>query len=100
MPRPRRTRKDANHTQLVAECRQVGMVVWDLSDIGGLIPDTVMCWRSKCLPVEIKAPGKSDNLTLGEQEGKAECAYVGVDWIIATELDDVLRAFDALANTK
>jgi len=43
--------------------------------------------------VEIKADGKRDDLTDGELEGQAECAYVGVDWVIAVTVDDVLTAF-------
>ena len=93
MNRPKRTRKDANHATLISQCRQLGMVVYDTADAGGKLPDTFMCWRGKCLPVEIKAEGKRDDLTDGELEGQAECAYVGVDWVIAVTVDDVLTAF-------
>ena len=94
--RPRRTRRDVNHSIIVIQCRALGMVVWDLADIGGKLPDLLVIWRGRCVPVEIKAPGKSAQLTDGERDGRDECADVGVDWVIAEDLDDVLRAFGAL----
>ena len=94
MNRPRHTRRDANHLQLVRNCQQLGMVVYDTADIGGTYPDTIICWRGRCIPVEIKAPGKSRDLTDGEREGIESCAIVGVTWVIATDLDDVLKAFE------
>ena len=98
--RPKHTRKDRNHRQLVRECEQVGIVVWDLADIGGKVPDTLMMWRGRCIPVEIKAPGKRDDLTHGERVGLAECAGVGVDWVIAECLEDVLVAFGAMKEER
>ena len=94
--RPRHTRKDVNHSVIVIQCRALGMVVWDLADSGGRLPDLLVIWRGRCVPVEVKAPGKRDDLTDGERDGMAECADVGVGWVIATDLDDVLRAFGAL----
>ena len=91
--RPKHTRKDVNHAKIVRECRQVGIVVYDLADIGGEVPDTIMSWRGVCLLVEIKAPGKRDDLTDGEKRGRDKCARVGVYWVIACDLDDVLEAF-------
>ena len=93
--RPRHTRKDANHTIIKLQCQALGMVVWDLADIGGKLPDLLIIWRGRCVPVEIKAHGKRGQLTPGERDGLAECADVGVDWVIAENLDDVLEAFGA-----
>ena len=93
--RPRHTRRDINHSMLVIQCRALGMVVWDLADSGGRLPDLLVIWRGRCVPVEVKAPGKSDDLTDGERDGMAECADVGVKWIVATDLDDILRVFGA-----
>ena len=95
MNRPKRTRRDANHLQIVRNCQQLGMVVYDLADIGGVCPDLIVCWRRRCIPVEIKAPGKSRDLTDGEREGMENCVIIGVPWVIATDLDDVLNAFAA-----
>ena len=93
--RPRHTKPDANHGEVRDGCRALGMVVWDLKDIGGKLPDLLVIWRGRCVPVEVKAPGKRDDLTDGERDGLAECADAGVGWVIATDLDDVLRAFGA-----
>lgn len=93
--RPRHPKKDSNHNEIATQCRAVGMVVWDLADMGGRIPDLLVIWRGRCLPVEVKPPGKRDDLTYGERDGMDECADVGVDWVIAEDLDDVLRAFGA-----
>jgi len=91
--RPRHTKKDANHAEIRDQCRARGIVTWDLADCGGKIPDLLCIWRGRCVPVEIKAPGKRDDLTQGELDGQAECADVGVEWVVATDLDDVLEAF-------
>ena len=95
--RPRHTRKDANHTAIRDQCRALGMVVWDLADIGGKLPDLLCIWRGRCVPVEVKAPGKRDDLTQGERDGQAECGDVGVEWCVATCCIDVLRAFGAVS---
>ena len=94
--RPRHTKPDANHAAIRDQCRALGMVVWDLKDIGGKLPDLLVIWRGRCVPVEIKPPGKRERLTMGERVGLAECADVGVDWVIAEDLDDVLDAFGAI----
>ena len=93
--RPRHTRRDVNHSIIVIQCRALGMVVWDLADIGGKLPDLLVIWRGRCVPVEIKAPSKSAQLTDGERAGRDECVEVGVDWVVAEDLDDVLLAFGA-----
>ena len=95
MNRPKHTRKDANHASIVNRCRSLGIVVWDTADLGGCVLDTLMCWRGRCIPVEIKTPGNADALTDGEREGIAALADVGVQAVVATRLEDVLRAFGA-----
>jgi len=93
--RPRHTKPDVNHAEVRDDCRAAGMVVWDLKDMGGKLPDLLCVWRGRCVPVEVKAPGKSDDLTDGERDGMAECADAGVAWVIAESAEDVLEAFDA-----
>ena len=93
LQRPKYPKKDKNHRELVLSCQSYGIVVWDLSQLGGKVGDTIMFYGGKCLPVEIKDVGKRDELTDGEKEGIAECAAVGVDWVIAETVEDVLRAF-------
>ena len=92
--RPKHTRKDTNHALVVGDCRYLGMVVWDTADLGGEVLDTVVCWRGRCLPVEIKPPGKETKLTAGELEAIIQLRRVGVEAVVATCLEDVLEAFD------
>ena len=92
--RPKYTRKDKNHKKIVNECREVGMVVWDTADIGGKILDLVVFWRGKALPVEVKQKGKEDDLTPDEEVGISELRFVGVEPVVATCLEDILKAFE------
>ena len=91
--RPKYTKPDKNQPEIIALCEGLGFVVWNLSNMGGKISDTLMMYRGKCIPVEIKSPGNRDKLTKGEKEGLAECADVDVLWVIAETLGDVLKAF-------
>jgi hypothetical protein len=79
----------------VGDCRYLGMVVWDTADIGGEVLDAMICWRGRCIPVEIKPPGKEKDLTAGELVGIMKLRRVQVDAAIVTSLDDVLEAFGA-----
>ena len=37
MPRPRHTKRDANHQDVIDGCRAGGLTVWDISDMPGLL---------------------------------------------------------------
>ena len=43
--RPRYTKPDANHAEIRDECRALGMIAWDLKDLGGKIPDLLIICR-------------------------------------------------------
>lgn len=92
--RPKYPRKDENHADIVAGCRELGIVVWDTADLGGKVLDTVMFWRGDAIPIEIKAPGKEDDLTPDEREGIAELRNVYVPPVIVTSVEEVVRAFE------
>ena len=94
MNRPKRTAPDKNQPTIVRHARDLGMVVWDTHNIGGEVLDILICWRGRCLPVEIKRPGHRDALTPGERRGIAALAHVGVQAVIAESIDDVLAAFE------
>jgi len=94
--RPRHAKPDKNQREIVNQCRELGFVVWNLSNVGGKVADTLMMYGGKCIPVEIKSPGKKNKLTQGEKEGMAECADVDVLWIVAECLEDVLIGFGLL----
>ena len=91
--RPKYTKPDKNQPELLQQCRELGFVVWNLSNMGGKISDALLMYGGQCRPVEIKSPGKRDQFTAGEKEGQAECANVDVVWIIAERLSDILVGF-------
>jgi len=70
------------------------MVVWDLSDLGGKILDAIAFWRGRAVPVEIKAPGCERDLTDGERASIEALRGVGVEPVVATRAEDVLRRFE------
>jgi hypothetical protein len=98
MPRPKYTVRDLNHGQIVRECRELGMVVWDLADLGGQILDLMIFWRGKCLPVEVKQPGKRACLTEGEKESLAALEAIGVQAAVVTSIEDVISEFEKSAR--
>jgi hypothetical protein len=92
--RPKYTKKDKNHKKIVRECRELGMILWDTADIGGKILDLIVFWRGKALPVEVKQKGKEDDLTEEEKIGIEELRFVGIEPVVATCLEDILKAFE------
>lgn len=71
--RPKHTKRDANHAQIVKDLRDLGFCVQDTADLGGKVLDLfVGGWRAtwvtwQWVHVEVKPPGKRSNLTEGEQ---------------------------------
>ena len=98
MNRPKHPRRDNNQTRLIRAVEQCGVYVWDLADVGGEVLDTLMCYRGRCLPVEIKRPGYEDDLTDGERQGIEALRWVGVEPVVATCAEDVLEAFGAMVR--
>ena len=45
---------DANHTEIVAQLRQIGATVVDLAKVGKGCPDILVGWRGKTYLMEIK----------------------------------------------
>jgi hypothetical protein len=91
--RPRRTRKDLNHSKVVADARAKGVYVWDLADLGGLVLDTVMFWKGVCIPVEIKQPGHESDLTEDERLSIELLKQMGIPFIIATCVEDIVNGW-------
>jgi len=94
--RHRYLKTDANQPEIVAELRQLGAVVWITASLGGSILDLIVFWRGSAIPVEIKMPGKREELTDGEREGIRQLAAVGVEAVVATCAEDVVAAFKEL----
>lgn len=89
--RPKHTQRDLNHAQIRDELRQLGAVVWDLADVGGEVFDLLVCWRGRCLPVEVKQLGSESDLTEDEEGSIRRLSLVGVEVIIATNPEDVIE---------
>jgi len=98
MARPKHTKKDANHPELVQQLRDLGAIVWDTADLGGEVLDLIVFWRGCALPVEVKPPGPI-RFTDGELESMAKLEQVGIQAVVAQSLEDVLAAFDELPFT-
>jgi hypothetical protein len=89
-PRPKHTKRDSCQKELIDGCRELGMVCWDLADIGGKVLDTFICWRGVCLPVEVKCNG---SLTPAQIDSIAELRAVGVEAIVAGTAEEVIDAW-------
>ncbi len=96
--RPKYTKPDKNQRKLLQQCRDLGFVTWNLSNMGGKISDALLMYGGQCIPVEIKSPGNKDNFTTGEREGMEECADVDIIWIVAECLEDILIGFGLLGE--
>ena len=95
MDRPHRAvRTDANQSSIIADLERLGAYVWRLSDLGGEVLDLIVFWRGSAIPVEIKMPGKREELTDGEREGIRRLALVGIEAVVATCAEDVVAAFE------
>jgi len=109
MTRPKRTKADSNQPQIMEDCRDVGMIVWDTHDLATPVLDMIAFWRSTVIVVEVKPEGKGNiftrfergEITLTESE-MAELASmraleaVGVPVVVAETAEDVIEAFLAL----
>ena len=92
MPRPKRTKKDSNHAEIVAQCRELGMIVWDVADLGGEVLDIIVYWHGKTVPVEIKSKGGS--LTEDERISLDKLNSCGIRAIVAYSIEDIVEAFE------
>ena len=93
MTRPKRTRRDANQAQIINDLTQLGAYVVDTADLGGQCLDLLVSWRGLCLPVEVKQPGKENDLTDGEREAIEAHRSRGVYAFVATSAEDVIARF-------
>ena len=90
--RPKYTKKDKNHAEIVSQCKELGMVVWDTADLGGEILDIIIMWKGKIAIVEIKSPG--GRLTKNEKISINKLKDVGIDVIVAYGLEDILKYYE------
>ncbi len=90
MIRPKHTRRDTNQASMVTILRSLGMVVWDLADVGGEVLDLICHWRGVTRVVEVKRPGHRDKLTMNESISIDQLLAVGVKAIVAETWQDIV----------
>ena len=94
MYRPKYTKKDANQAQIISDCRGLGIYVWDISNEGGEKLDTVMFWKERAVPVEIKRVGYTDaDFTEGERKCIERFKAMEIPFIVATSAEDVVNGW-------
>ena len=97
--RPKHPKPDANQPQMVADLRRLGFYVIITADLGGKCLDLFICgWKAAAaswqwLHIEVKPPGKRDDLTEGERAFFDECPHCPA--IVAETVGDVVGWFIA-----
>lgn len=74
--RYRRTKRDANHVEIVAALKAAGCTVVDLAATGGGVPDLLVGVRGRNLLLEVKNPNRrrKDGTLMGKGVYHAEVA--------------------------
>jgi len=93
--RPKYTKRDKNHPKIVQDCLDLGMVVWDLADVGGEVLDIIVFWRGIAIPIEIKSKGNENSFTQDEEKSIEKLKNVGVNVVVATSIQDILEVYEA-----
>lgn len=95
-----RARKDANHTAIVQNFRDLGATVLDTAQLGNGAPDILIGYQGHNVAIEIKDGSKPPSkraLTIDEQEFHAD--WNG--WIeIVYSVDDVVRIVNQIRGKK
>ena len=95
MARPKHTKRDANHQEVIDGCRKAGLNVWDLADVGGDVLDILVAGYNvtehsyQMLMVEIKTDPDAP-FTDDERRVLEESRYTTM---VAYSAEDVLRRF-------
>lgn len=88
--RPRYPKTDLNQSELVADLRGLGMVLWITASLATPVLDAIAFWRGHMAVIEIKQPGHEEDFTLGEVESIAALEAVGIQVCVATRAEDVV----------
>lgn len=91
--RPKYTKPDENQKEIVKELRKRGAVVVIVANKGGKCGDLFVAWRGKIMAVEVKQPGKENDLTPGELDFMEMLNGVGCRLIVATNADEIEKWF-------
>ena len=94
--RPRYPKPDRNQAEIIDQLTEMGLVVWNLSSLGGNVLDIVVFGYGRALPVEIKFHGLESDLTEGEAESIRQLSEVGVEALVASDAEQIVRQFDKM----
>lgn len=100
--RYRRTRRDANHKDVVAALAGVGASVVDLAACGKGVPDLLVGYRGRTWLLEVKNPAHrrksgSTNPTTGAKQEAFRASWRGEPVQVVETVDEALRAVQAAA---
>jgi len=93
-----RARKDANHTEIVKNFRELGASVLDTAQLGKGAPDILIGYQGHNVAIEIKDGSKPPSARLlTTDEAKFHDEWQG--WIeIVYTVDDVIRIISEIRN--
>jgi len=95
----RAARVDANHGEIVAALRSIGVNVVDMSGSGNGLPDLMCLWRSQIYLLEIKdgsKPPSARRLTADQVKFHAGALDSGVKVHVVETIDQALAIFGAM----
>jgi len=95
----RAARVDANHGEIVAALRSIGVQVTDLSASGNGVPDLMCLWRAQIYLLEIKdgsKPPSARKLTADQVKFHADALRSGVKVHVVETIDQALAVFGAM----
>lgn len=92
----RAAKRDANHPEIVAALRGIGVFVVDLGAVGDGIPDLLCGWRGAWKLVEVKdgkKPPSARQLTADQVKFFSECAMRDLPGFVVSSVDEALSLF-------
>lgn len=92
----RRTKRDANQSEIIAALERIGVGVLDLSAVGCGMTDLLCFWRGTMRCLEIKnLAGRGKRLTPAQVDLHAKMLGWGIKVDIVTSVDEALACFGA-----
>ena len=85
----RSAKPDSNRREIVAALRQVGICWIDQEPRAGF--DGLAICAGRVVIIEIKRPGKEDNLTPGESKMRLICTMNNVPYNVVTTIEEALK---------
>jgi len=95
----RAARVDANHGEIVAALRSIGVNVTDLSGVGSGVSDLACMWRGQTYWLEVKdgsKPPSARKLTPDQVKFHADALRSGVKVHVVETIDQALAVFGAM----